>query len=79
MILRGDFRGSEGKVTEVFPKKGRIYIENVTIKKVDGTPKYVPIHASKVNITKLDVTDDWRTKVIERKKSGGRREVENAR
>ncbi|MEM1982150.1 MAG: 50S ribosomal protein L24 [Sulfolobales archaeon] len=67
-IMRGDWVGHEGKVVKVDLKKGRIHVEGVTIKKADGTPIYYPIHPSKVVITKLDVSDKWREKVINRRK-----------
>jgi large subunit ribosomal protein L24 len=70
-ILRGDWRGHEGKVVEVDLKRVRIYVEGVTIKKADGTPRYYPIHPSKVIITKLGEVDEVRRKIIERKRGGG--------
>ncbi|MCC6062020.1 MAG: 50S ribosomal protein L24 [Desulfurococcales archaeon] len=69
-ILRGDWRGHEGKVVEVDLKRVRIYVEGVTIKKADGTPRYYPIHPSKVIITKLGEVDEVRRKIIERKRGG---------
>lgn len=67
IVMRGEFQGSEGKVVSVNRKTGRITIENVTRKKADGNPVYVPIHASKVVITKLDTSDPRRVKIIERR------------
>ncbi len=69
-ILRGDWVGHEGKVVKVSLKRCRIYVEGVTIKKADGTPVYYPIHPSKVVITKLDLSDKWREKIINRRKKG---------
>jgi large subunit ribosomal protein L24 len=69
-ILRGDWKGHEGKVVEVDLKRVRIYVEGVTIKKADGTPRYYPIHPSKVIITKLGEVDEVRRKIIERKRGG---------
>ncbi|MGC9148654.1 MAG: 50S ribosomal protein L24 [Sulfolobales archaeon] len=70
-ILRGDWRGHEGKVVEVNLKRSRIYVEGVTIKKADGTPVYYPIHPSKVMIIKLGEVDEVRRKIIERKSKRG--------
>ncbi|OYT39869.1 MAG: 50S ribosomal protein L24 [Desulfurococcales archaeon ex4484_58] len=67
-IMRGDWKGHEGKVVRVDTKKMRIYVEGVQIKKADGTPVYYPIHPSKVMIIKLDLSDKWRRKIIERRK-----------
>ncbi len=69
-ILRGDWVGHEGKVVKVDLKMGRIHVEGVTVKKADGTPVYYPIHPSKVMVTKLDVSDKWREKIINRLKGG---------
>jgi len=69
-ILRGDWRGHEGKVVEVDLKRGRIFVEGVQVKKADGTLVYYPIHPSKVIITKLDLSDKYRMRIIERRKGG---------
>lgn len=69
-IMRGDWKGHEGKVVDVDLKRVRIFIEGVQIKKADQTPVYYPIHPSKVMITKLDLSDKWRKKIIERRAKG---------
>jgi len=66
-VMRGDFKGFEGKVLSVDRKKFRITIEGITREKVDGTTINVPIHPSKVMITELNLNDKWRRKIIERK------------
>ena len=66
-VMRGDNVGFEGKVAEVNTKTGRIAIEGLTRKKADGTPIYIWIHASKVMITKLDLSDNKRKASLERK------------
>lgn len=66
-VVRGDWKGHEGKVVNVDLKRGRIYIEGVTIKKADGTDVYYPIHPSKVIIVKLGEVDEVRRKIIERR------------
>ncbi len=68
LVLRGDFKGHEGKVVRVDLKKMRIYIEGVTRRRADGTQVYIPVHPSKVMITKLDLSDERRRAVIERKR-----------
>lgn len=66
-IMRGDRKGFEGKVSQVDRKKYRILVEGVTQEKVDGTPTLNPIHPSKVMITRLNLDDKWRRKMLERK------------
>jgi len=75
LIMRGDFKGHEGRVVKVDLKKLRIYVEGVTRKRSDGTTVYIPIHPSKVMITKLDLSDKERRKVIERKREAKKKEV----
>jgi len=67
MIMRGDRKGSEGKVTQINRKKYRIFVEGATREKVDGTTTLIPIHPSKVMITRLNLDDKWRKKILERK------------
>lgn len=66
-VVRGDYKGFEGKVTRVDRKKYRIFIEGVSREKVDGSTVFVPIHPSKVTITHLDLGDKWRKEILKRK------------
>jgi large subunit ribosomal protein L24 len=65
-IMRGNFRGHEGRVEKVLLKKGRIHVEKVTLKKADGTERFYPIHPSNVKIVKLNLKDEERRKILER-------------
>jgi len=76
-IMRGDHKGFEGKIASVDRKKYRIYVEGLTREKVDGTTTFVPIHPSKVMITRLNLDDKWRKKILERKKEA-RKKLEEA-
>ncbi len=67
LIMRGDFKGHEGKVVKVDLRELRIYVEGVTIKKADGTPVFRPIHPSNVMIVEVDLKDPWRRKILERR------------
>ncbi len=67
-VMRGDHKKFEGKVIRVDRKKYRIYIEGLTREKVDGTAVFIPVHPSKVMITKINLEDDWRRKILERRK-----------
>ncbi|RJS86253.1 50S ribosomal protein L24 [Candidatus Bathyarchaeota archaeon] len=68
-ILRGDYKDYEGRVTRVDRRKYRIYVDGVAREKADGTTTPVPIHYSKVEITRLNLDDDWRKRILERKGS----------
>lgn len=63
-VVRGRFKGREGKVTAVYRKKFVIHIERVTRDKANGAPVPVGIDASNVVITKLK-TDKDRKAIIE--------------
>jgi ribosomal protein L24 len=73
--MRGDQKGFEGKITSINRKKYRIFVEGLTREKVDGTTIFVPVHPSKVMITRLSLDDKWRKKILERKKAA-RKKVE---
>ncbi|MEB3859893.1 MAG: 50S ribosomal protein L24 [Desulfurococcales archaeon] len=66
-VLRGDFKGHEGRVVRVDLKRVRVYIDGLTIKKADGTPVFRPIHPSNLLIIELDLKDEWRRKIVERR------------
>ncbi|MFX1560382.1 MAG: 50S ribosomal protein L24 [Promethearchaeota archaeon] len=65
-IMRGQFRDTEGKVTNVSYKKGLVYLDNTTITKADGKEATVPIHPSNLMLVKLEL-DDERKALIESK------------
>lgn len=75
-IVRGDWKGHEGKVVNVDLKRSRIFVEGVTLKKADGSEVFYPIHPSKVMIIKLGEIDDVRRGIIERR-SKAREELIN--
>lgn len=65
-VLRGSYKGKEGKVVEVYRKKWVIHVEGVTREKVNGSSAKVGIDASKVEITDLKLNKD-RKAILERK------------
>lgn len=76
-VVRGDHRGVEGKITSVKLSKYRIFVEGLTREKVDGTTINVPIHPSKVMVTRLNLDDKWRKEILDLKKEG-RKKLEKA-
>jgi large subunit ribosomal protein L24 len=64
-IMRGSFRGKEGKIVSVDSKHGTAVIEGITIEKTDEKKVPRPIHASNLMIIKMDDTDPWRRKKYE--------------
>ena len=69
-VVRGNFRGREGKVVQVYRKKWVIHIERITREKVNGATVNVGVDPSKVVITKLKLDKD-RTALLERKMGKG--------
>jgi large subunit ribosomal protein L24 len=59
-IVRGDFSGVEGKVSDIDTTRQRLFVEGVTREKVAGTSEKVSIHCTKVMITRLNLDDKWR-------------------
>lgn len=66
-IMRGNFAGVEGKVTDANYKKMRLHVDGVTREKVDGTSIAIPIHPSKVIIKNLNLDDKRRKEILERR------------
>ena len=63
-VLRGDFKGQEGKVLEVDYGNYKVCIEEVTLSKPDGTAVFLPVDPSNLMIIKADLDDDRRTKNV---------------
>jgi len=59
-IMRGKFRGKEGKVTDVDLTRCRVYVEGITVRKADGTERPYPIHPSNLLIIDVDRSDERR-------------------
>ncbi len=70
-IVRGGFKGIEGKITGLDTKIGKLYIEGVTREKIaGGKTSPVQIDSSKVIITSLNLDDKVRRQHIERRSKG---------
>lgn len=68
-VMRGDFKGEEGKVNRIDTKNKKIYVEGIEISKKDGTKAFRPFKPSNLMITKLNTDDKKRLKnIIEEKK-----------
>ena len=64
-IIRGEFKGIEGKVTRVDPAKGTVRVDGVSREKIKGGTAAVPIRSSNVVITTLTLDDKLRKKKLE--------------
>jgi len=65
-IVRGTFKGRDGKVLRVYRKRWVIHIERIIREKVTGNNVPVGIHPSNVVVTKLKINKD-RKNLLERK------------
>ncbi|XP_074589027.1 large ribosomal subunit protein uL24y-like [Curcuma longa] len=68
-VVRGSYKGREGKVVQVYRRKWVIHVERITREKVNGSTVNVGINPSKVVITKLKLDKD-RKALLDRKASG---------
>jgi len=66
-ITKGDRKLAEGRVLRVNTKDLKIYIEGVTRTRQDGSTVQIPIRAENVMITRLNLDDEWRREILERK------------
>ena len=67
-ILRGDFAGLEGKISDIDKKSKKILIEGVTREKVAGQTIKIPVHPSNVILTTIRLDDKRRSQALERSK-----------
>lgn len=67
-VMRGEFRGIEGKVTNMSTEKRGIAIEGIKREKLKGGSVDIYIHPSKVMITTLNLEDKWRQNRLEGQK-----------
>lgn len=66
-VMRGDFKDHEGKIEKVDLKNYRVMIEGMSVQKPDGNKVYHSVHPSNIMILELDLEDDERNEIIERK------------
>ncbi len=63
-IMAGSKRGTTGKVTRVNLSTGRISIDSLTKKNARGKEFNIPVSASNVYITDLNLTDKYRAEKL---------------
>ena len=66
-IVRGDFRGTEGKVEGVDLKNYRVLVDGASSQKQDGSKLYQPIHPSNLVLTEIYLDDERRNQALNRK------------
>ena len=68
-ILRGEFKGVDGKISQVSIKNNGVAVEGTKKEKTKGEKFDVYTHASNVLITSLNTSDKWRITKLEKKAS----------
>jgi large subunit ribosomal protein L24 len=66
-VVRGEYKGIEGKVTKIIIDKSSIAIEGIKKEKLKGGKFDILIHSSNVIITSLNTDDKWRVRILENK------------
>jgi len=59
-IVRGEFKGVDGKISKISTQKTSVAIEGVKKEKTKGDKFDVYIHTSNLVITSLNTSDKWR-------------------
>jgi large subunit ribosomal protein L26e len=65
-VMRGAFKGKEGKITACYRLKWVIHVDKVQREKANGSTVAIGIHPSNVELTKLKLTGN-RKAILERK------------
>ena len=66
-ILRGEFKGVDGKISKISTQKSSVAIDGVKKEKTKGDKFDVYIHTSNLVITSLNSEDRWRMAKLEGK------------
>ena len=66
-IVRGEFKGVDGKIGKVSPQKNSVTIEGIKKEKTKGEKFDVYIHTSNLLVTSLNAENKWRMAKLEGK------------
>jgi len=64
-IMRGEYKGVEGKVEKINTEKATFHIEGIQREKIRGGQVKVPIHSSNVMVISLNLDDNYRSKKLQ--------------
>ncbi len=65
-IMRGQFKGTTGKIERVDLKKEMVFMKGAETAKKDGTKSFYPLHPSNLMILELNLSDKKRVSAINR-------------
>jgi large subunit ribosomal protein L24 len=66
-VIRGEYKGVEGKVEKVDTEHATFHIEGIQREKIRGGQVKVPIHSSKVMVIALNLDDKYRSNKLQRR------------
>ena len=66
-VVRGEYKGIEGKVTKIIIDKNSVAVEGIKKEKLKGGKFDVLIHSSNVIITSLNTDDKRRVRILDNK------------
>jgi len=66
-IVRGEFKGVDGKISKISTQKSSVSIEGIKKEKTKGDKFDVYIHTSNLVVTSLNTGDKWRMAKLEGK------------
>ncbi len=64
-VMRGEYKGVEGKVEKVNTEQTTFHIEGIQREKIRGGQVKVPIHSSNVMVISLNLDDDYRSRKLQ--------------
>jgi large subunit ribosomal protein L24 len=65
-VMRGEYKGVEGKVEKVNTEHATLHIEGIQREKIRGGQVKVPIHSSNVMLISLNLDDNYRSSKLQR-------------
>ena len=68
-IMRGKFKGVQGKVLEVSLRYGKVYVEGVQVTKMDNSKANVPLKPSNLQIIEMTERVNKKMKKVSEKKT----------
>lgn len=74
-VMRGEFKGVTGKITQVSTDKNGVAVEGIKKEKLKGGNLDVFIHTSNLLVTDLNTEDKWRQNKLEGKNPKPAREA----
>ncbi len=64
-VMRGEYKGVEGKVEKVNTEQTTFHIEGIQREKIRGGQVKVPIRSSNVMVISLNLDDDYRSRKLQ--------------